>query len=196
MIYKELVNLENLFQCWREFKKGKSGRLDILSFEFYLEDNIFKLHRELVNCSYRHSPYEQFHIWDPKHRLISKAGVRDRLVHHIVFAALTKIFDKTFIYHSYSSRLDKGTHLAVVNLNKVLRQVSRNYRRPVYALKCDIKKFFDSVSHQKLLAIIKKRLKDRSLLWLIGEIVGSFVKPVDKNSRERAYRLILTKVYL
>lgn len=48
----------------------------------------------------------------------------------------------------------------VVNLNiereqleRYLRKASDNYRRPFYALKCDVKKFFDSISHVTLLAL-------------------------------------------
>lgn len=145
-----------------------------MEFERCLEDNIFKLHYELSSGRYQHGPYSTFHIYDPKHRVISKALVRDRLVHHVVFNELYRIFDPTFIHHSYSSRLNKGTHLAVLNLFHCLRQVSRNYTQTVHILKCDVKKFFWSVDHQKLLAIIQSKIKDEKFLWLINEIVKSF----------------------
>lgn len=60
-----------------------------MEFERYLEDNIFKLHDELVNQTYRHNPYVKFHIYDPKYRIIHKAIVKDRLVHHIVLRNYT-----------------------------------------------------------------------------------------------------------
>jgi len=173
------VSLENLFLSWQEFKKGKSERPDVMEFELYLEDNIFSLHNELVNQVYRHGSYKTFYIQDPKPRRISKAKVRDRLVHHVVFNELYRLFNPQFIYHSYSSRMERGTHLAVKNLAHCLRKVSRNYTRPAYALKCDIRKFFDSVSHQKLLELIKNKIKDRRFLWLVEEIVRSF-SVVDK----------------
>jgi len=157
-----------------------------MEFERYLEDNIFKLHSELANLTYKHDPYIKFHIYDPKHRIIHKAEVKDRLVHHIVFKELYKIFNSTFIYHSYSSRNNKGTHLAVKNLSDTLRKVSSNYTQSVYVLKCDIKKFFHSVSHQKLFEIIKNRVKDPKLLWLVWQIISSFSTPVDNfPQRER-----------
>jgi len=187
-IYDNLISLENILNCWNEFKKGKSKKYDVMEFERYLEDNIFKLHSELVGLTYRHDPYVKFDIYDPKHRIIHKAEVKDRLVHHIVFKELYKIFNPTFIYHSYSSRDNKGTHLAVKNLSDTLRKVSSNYIQPVYVLKCDIKKFFHSVSHQKLFAIIKNRVKDPKFLWLIWQIISSFSTPVEnfpQRERER-----------
>lgn len=180
--------MENILTCWDEFKKGKSKKYDVMEFERYLEDNIFGLHSQLANLTYRHDPYVKFHIYDPKYRIIHKAEVKDRLVHHIVFKELYKIFNLTFIYHSYSSRDNKGTHLAVNNLSNVLRKASKNYTKPVYVLKCDIKKFFHSVSHQKLFEIIKNRVKDPKFLWLIWQIISSFSTPVEnfpQRERER-----------
>jgi retron-type reverse transcriptase len=183
-IYNNLISLENILLCWYEFRKGKSKKLDVMEFERYLEDNIFQLHSELANQNYKHGAYKQFHIFDPKHRIIHKATVKDRLVHHIVFKELYKIFNYTFIYHSYSSRKNKGTHLAVKNLFYALRRASSNYSEPVYVLKCDIKKFFHSVSHQKLFETIKNRVKDDKFLWLIWEIISSFSMAGDKFSRK------------
>jgi len=165
-----------------------------MEFERHLEDNIFKLHWELVNLTYRHDPYSQFHIYDPKHRIIHRAEVKDRLVHHRVFKELYKIFDPTFIYHSYSSRDNKGTHLAICNLSKALRKTSRNYTRMVYVLKCDVKKFFHSVSHEKLFEIIKNRINDPKFLWLIKQIISSFSITVENSPQRERERELKEKV--
>ena len=186
--FRDVISLENLFLCWRDFRKGKRGKSDIQGFEFNLEDNVFELHSDLSSQVYHHGPYYTFHICDPKYRVISKASVRDRLVHHLVFNELYRIFEPSFIYHSYSSRLNKGTHLAVRNLNNALRKISKNYRQNVYVLKCDVKQFFHSVSHQKLFAIIKQKTKDEKFLWLVSNIIDSFNSTGDnfpERERER-----------
>ena len=168
----------------------------MMEFERHLEDNIFILHDELLSLKYRHGYYSTFNIYDPKHRVISKANVCDRLVHHLVFQELYRVFEPTFIHHSYSSRIGKGTHLAVTNVSRCLRATSRNYTKTVYALKCDIKKFFWSVSHPKLLAIIKQRISDERFLALTQELIESFPRFTDVQSererereREREYFL-------
>lgn len=172
--FDKIISLENIFSTWREFRTGKSNRPDVMEFEYNLEDNLFVLHDELSAGVYRHSPYHTFYIYDPKHRVISKATVRDRVVHHLVFKELYRIFDPLFIYHSYSSRLGRGTHLAVNSLARALRAASRNYTRPCFALKCDIRRFFDSVPHGKLMAIIQNKIKDSRFLRLTEEILRSF----------------------
>ncbi|MBI2454081.1 MAG: group II intron reverse transcriptase domain-containing protein [Parcubacteria group bacterium] len=173
-IFTDLISPQNLFRAWAEFKKGKTRRKDVILFEFNLEKNIFNLHQQLKNKTYRHQSYTSFYINDPKQRHIHKATVRDRIVHHAVFLALTPIFEATFIYDSYSCRKGKGTHKGVRNLNKILRKMSRNNTQSCFALKCDLKKFFKSVNHQTLLAIIKRKIKDIDVLWLIDEIIESF----------------------
>lgn len=153
-LWEQITSLENLLLGWKEFRTGKRKRKDVSKFEMSLEYNLLLLHRQLLIGNYRPSPYFSFYITDPKLRHIHKAAVRDRVVHQAVFRILNPIFDKDFIYDSYSSRSGKGTHRAVKRLQTFCRKLSRNYRRPAWILKCDIKKFFDSVDHQILMELI------------------------------------------
>ena len=152
-------------------------------FEMDLEQNIFRLHRELISKTYRHGPYRCFWICDPKLRRIHKATVRDRVLHHAVFRILNLVFDPTFIPTSFSCRLGRGTHRGVMAVEKMLRGVSRNYTHPGYVLKCDVKKFFDSVDHNILLEILGRRIKDQEVMWLLKMIVESH--PAITRERER-----------
>ncbi len=163
-----------MFLAWREFRRGKRNKPDVQEFEFNLEDNLFGLHLELIGGAWRHSHYTAFNVCDPKLRRIHKACVRDRVLHQAVFRILYPIFDKSFIFDSYSCRLKRGTHRAVNKLEKFCRQLSRNNNRNIFALKCDIKKFFDSVDQNILLRLIKKRITDENTVWLIEKIIKSF----------------------
>jgi len=175
-MFDQISSLENLFAAWREFCRGKRGRRDVQEFERNLEDHVFGLHHELISGSYRHGSYHRFHIYDPKHRIIHKASVRDRLVHHAIYRVLYPVFDRSFIYDSYSCRIKKGTHAAVRRLDAFTRKCSRSYSLPCFALKFDIKKFFDSVDHGILMEILRRRLGTRKTLELLLEIVSSFSK--------------------
>lgn len=181
MTYDNLISIENLFQAWEEFKKGKLKKKDVQEFHRNLEDHLFELHRKLKNKTYRRGSYQDFYVNDPKRRHIHKANVSDRIVHHLLYKYLYEIFDKTFIYDSYSCRLNKGTHKAVKRLTKFTRKVSKNYTGDCWALKCDIKKFFASVDHKILKNLIERKIKDKNIPWLIGEVIDSFkpgVKPL------------------
>lgn len=177
-IYKDLFNkiisLDNLFNSWDEFKIDKRNKPDVLKFEWQLERNIFDLHDALRNKCYHHSPYSTFYIQDPKQRRISKARVCDRILHHAIFTILNPLFEPTFISHSFSCRVNKGTHKGVQALAKFLRKESRNNTRECYALKCDVQKFFNSVNHKILIEILCKKIKDKNTIWLLEEIISSY----------------------
>jgi len=173
-VFDKIVSIENLFLAWDNFKVGKTKKKDVQAFEWKLEENIFQLHRQLRRCSYKHGDYTSFYIRDPKQRRIHKAEVRDRILHHAIFSILNHIFELTFISHSFSCRVGFGTHKGFLALEKFIRKTSCNYTKPCYVLKCDIKKFFDTVNHDILKGILKRRIKDEKAIWLLGEIIDSF----------------------
>ncbi len=173
-LFEKIISLENLFSAWRGFKKGKTNKKDVQNFEFNLENNLFRLHEELKNNNYQHSHYTAFNVSDPKLRRIHKATVRDRVLHHAIFRLLYPLFDKSFIYGSYSCRTGKGTHRAVKWLEKFCRQLSKNNTQNIFALKCDIKKFFDSINQDILLKLIRNKITDKNSIWLIEKIIKSF----------------------
>jgi retron-type reverse transcriptase len=173
-LFSQITSLENLFAAWDEFKKDKQYKKDVMSFEFHLEQNIFKLHRDLLTKKYSHRPYTDFFIRDPKVRHIHKAAVRDRVLHHALYQILNPLIDKTFIPNSFSCRIDKGVHKGVLALERMIRAESKNFTRTCFVMKCDVQKFFDSVDHQVLFSILKKKIADPDTLWLLREIVESF----------------------
>ncbi len=173
-MFEQIVSLENLLLSWREFRRGKRSKPDVQLFEFNLEDNLWQIHRELTADLYVNDPYTSFYIADPKPRHIHKASVRDRVVHQAIFRVLYSVFDPSFIHDSYSCRVDKGTHRAVLRLNHFLNQVSYNNTQLTYALKCDIKKFFDSIDQTTLLKLLKKKIGDARLFSLVNKIISSF----------------------
>lgn len=183
-LFWKIISPENLFRSWNVFKANKRNKPDVALFELNLESNIFGLYRDLKGGSYRHGSYKSFWIHDPKLRRIHKAIVRDRVLHHAVFRILNPIFEPTFIPTSFSCRVGKGTHRGFRFLADTIRAVSQNYTRRCFVLKCDIRKFFDSVDHKILLAVLKCRIKDREAVGLLEEIVRSYSLPLTRE-RER-----------
>ncbi len=143
-------------------------------FERRLEDNLFEIQDELISGHYRHSPYEPFTIHDPKQRTIHKALVRDRVVHQAIINVIEPLFEQRFIHDSYSCRVGKGTHAAVSRLQGFFRQASKNGMRTIYAVKCDVRKFFASVNHETLLSFLAKRISDPDTMTLLRLIIESF----------------------
>lgn len=173
-LFEEMISAERLFDAWNQFQKGKRQRADVLAYVRHLEKNIFRLSRDLKALLYKHSPYGSFFIQDPKVRHIRKACVQDRLVHQAVYSVLTPIFEPRFIHDLYSSRLGKGTHAGVNALARMTRKVSKNYTQACWALKCDVRKFYDSVDHKRLTEFLARIIKDDAAMWLLKTIIESF----------------------
>jgi len=173
-LFEKIISLENLLAAWREFKRGKTSKLDVLEFYSTLEESFFELHETLREQTYQPAPYQDFFIADPKLRHIHKAIIRDRVVHQALFRILYPDFDKTFIHDSYSSRVGKGTHAGVRQLARYANKITANHTRPAYALKCDIKKFFDSIDHIILFRLLQKRIRDPEALRLVRTLIESF----------------------
>jgi RNA-directed DNA polymerase len=165
-IYDEITSKENLYRAAFNAAKGKRYTDSSADFFFRLEDEIENLHRALAAETYSHGPYRQFTIRDPKKRLISAAPFRDRVVHHAVNDVIEPKIDRTFAFHSYACRSEKGTHRAV---DTAQRYIKNNE----LCLHGDVKKYFPSINHGILKTIIARKIKDAKLLRLIGIIIDS-----------------------
>mgnify|MGYP000005134036 CR=1 FL=1 len=173
-IYYKLITKQNVFRGYKGFLVGKKKKKDVIRFDGQKEENLKSIRKSLIFKTYKPQGYSQFYVRDPKTRIIHKACVIDRIVHHIVSDQLEKIFEPTFIFHSYACRKHKGTHKGVFALQKMAISASRNNRRNCWILKCDIKKFFASMNHKILLRILSKKIKDKDFLALLGKIIDSF----------------------
>lgn len=179
VIFDDVVSLKGLFSAWRRFSKGKRSKKDVNAFELHLEDNLFSLHQRLVSGEWRPDPYQAFLVQDPKLRRIHKASVADRVLYQAVYQALYPLFDKHFIHDSYASRDMKGTHRGVERFKVFAKKASGNHRQPAFVLKCDVRKFFDSIDHDILLDLLGRCLGNRlsnesRLRALLEKIIRSF----------------------
>lgn len=178
--YNHIISLENLYQAWQEFIRGKKNKKDVAEFAFNLSSNICQLHLDLKDSMYEHGGYQAFAINDPKPRKIHKASVRDRLLHHAIYRCLYLNLElrQRFVYDSYSCRNSKGTHKALERFRILARAVSRRHHRTCWVLKCDVKKFFDSIDHEILLLILSRHFNDSQIIALFKNVIESFsVRP-------------------
>ena len=190
-LYIQITSKKNLFLAYKKARKGKSKKEYVNKFCESLEGNLSQLRLELLFHIYNPKPLKTFIVRDPKTRKISKSDFRDRVVHHALINTIEPIFDKTFIYDSYANRKGKGTLAALERFDKFKRKVSRNGKIngwfnnnqvKGYCLKADIKHYFQTVDHNTLLAIIKKKIQCQRTIWLIKKILGNYSE-VGKQGR-------------
>ncbi|MBI1968980.1 hypothetical protein HYS49_03645 [Candidatus Woesearchaeota archaeon] len=172
-LYARLCSYENLFFAYKKARKGKTQKEYVIEFEKKLKDNILQLRSELLLHAYRPRPLKTFIIRDPKTRKISKSAFRDRVVHHALCTVIAPLFEKDFIYDSFANRKGKGTLKAIERFESFRQRVSKNNTRRVFALKADIKKYFENVNHSLLLEVVKRKVSDKKVLWLIKIILAN-----------------------
>ena len=176
--------MKNLILAWKKARKGKTKKDYVIEFEKNLGDNLRELHYELKYQIYKPQSLKTFILCDPKTRRISKSDFRDRIVHHAWVRVIEPIFDKTFIYDSCANRKGKGNLFAIKRFYKFMRKVSRNGKIngwfnnnqiKGFCLKADIKHYFEEVDHEILLNIIKEKITDEKVIWLIERILNNNV---------------------
>lgn len=177
----ELCSPENLFLAYQKARKGKTTKEYVIEFEENLLENLAQLRNELLFHSYRPKPLKTFIIRDPKVRKISKSHFRDRIIHHAVCNIIEPYFERHFIYDSYANRKRKGTLKAIKRFNDFSRKVSRNHTQRAYALKADIKQYFETVDHKTLKTIIQTEIKDKRVLWLISVILSNYESKISNQ---------------
>ena len=160
--------------AWRVFRSGKTKKNDVQRFELALETKLFALHESLLRKTYTVAPYEAFFVKDPKLRHIHKAQVTDRVVHQALFQVLYPIIDRTLSSSVCSARSGYGTHRGVRMLFRALRRLSNNWKREVWVLKVDIKKFFDTTDHSILKTQLGSFAFDDNTTALLYTIIDSF----------------------
>lgn len=182
--YGKLYSFENLELAFKKARKRKSKKPYVKEFEADLLNELNKLKQELEFQIYKPQSLNRFIVRDPKTRTIHASAFRDRVVYHALVNIIGPVFEKRFIYDSYASRINKGTHNAIWRFDKFKRKISNNGRLTDnaldnnsvqgYVLKADIKHYFDTVDHEVLLNIIERQIKDKKVIWLIQQILNNF----------------------
>lgn len=135
-------------------RRHKTRKLYVEDFGLRREQWVVRLQRELVEGSWKPSPYGHFTIHDPRTRLISAAPFPDRVVHHALCNVLDPILQRRIIADSFSCQQGKGTEAA----RERCRRYTNRYR---YVLKADIRKFIQSVDQQRLLEKLERMIRCR-----------------------------------
>lgn len=190
------IKFEELLQAYYDCRSNKRFTANALAFELNYESELIKLLDEINTGVYQPGRSIAFIVHKPVQREIFAADFRDRIVHHLIINKLNHLFERKFIYDSYSCRIGKGTHFAIKRVDRFIRKCSKNYTEDSYVLKLDIQGFFMHINkhilHDKLTNFIERNyhLNDKSIiLQLIRKIVfnsptkGCIIKGCKSNWR-------------
>ena len=169
-LYEQIYSFENLHEAYLNARKCKRYRREVLEFTHNLEENLISIQNDLVWKTYSVGRYREFYVTEPKKRLVMALPFRDRVVQWAIYRILNPLLDKTYILDSYACRNGYGAHRAMHRVQYWMRKMDRA-TVPIFVLKMDVSKYFYRVDHDVLMSIIRRRIADDDLLWLLETIV-------------------------
>lgn len=196
--FEKIYSFANLYEAYRKARLGKRWKEAAIKFEVNLFEALHSLSDQLQDRTYTLSPYYTFKVYEPKERTVMSNGYKDRVIQHsLCDNVLEPTLTKTFIYDNSASQVGKGTDFAMQRIKTQLRHyyfarkaADVGYRQEnelpllpaseigaTYAdgwvLKCDIRKYFYNIPHDKLKQILARYITDEGVLWLLFMIIDS-----------------------
>ena len=165
-LFEKILSFENVLKATKKARRGKRYKASTARFEYNLENGILKIIDVLKNKTYEPGSYYDFYIHDPKKRLICAAPYFDRVIHHALGNIIGPIIENSFIHDTYACMKEKGTHKAVQRYKEFQKENT-------YVLKCDIRKYYESIDHEILLNKVEHKIKCRDTIWLVRNIINS-----------------------
>ena len=158
---------ENLRLAFWKASRGKRARADQRAYAANLDAELAALREGLLEGSYPVGEYRRFTIHEPKERTICAAAFRERVLHHGLMNVLEPWVERWLVPDSFACRKGKGQLAAV-------RRARELAGRHGWFLKCDVRKYFDSIPHEGLEAMLERRIKDRAVREWLMRIVGTY----------------------
>ncbi|MCL2414958.1 MAG: reverse transcriptase domain-containing protein [Bacteroidales bacterium] len=166
-LIEKIADLDNLYLAYYKTNKGKQTKKEALDYRQNLQSQIVLLREQILSGNISTGNYHYFKIYDPKERLICAASFPERVLHHAIMNICHPFFEKTLIFDTYATRIDKGIYKALEKAKKAMH----NYQ---YVAKLDFRKYFDSIPHEILRQKLATKFKDKQLLALFDKIIDSY----------------------
>ena len=167
---------DNLYSAYREVaaNKGAPGvdNITIGDFTAALDRNVTQLEQQLRDGTYTPQSIKRVHIPKPgtnETRPLGIPTVRDRVVQNALRHVLEPILERQFAEHSYGFRPNRGCKDA---LRRVDRLVKAGYK---YTVDVDLKSYFDTIPHDRLVKELRKHVSDNSVIGLVEKFLQAQV---------------------
>jgi hypothetical protein len=166
-LFEQIVDRDNLRRALHRAMLGKQDRPEVRRFAQHQESRLPIMAAQLRASTFPVGRFQQFVIHDPKERIITAPCFAERVLHHAIMNVCEPYLDRWLIADTYACRTGKGRLAA-------LHRAQEFAGRYAFFLKLDIRKYFDSVSHNILIAQLQRRFKDARLLDLLARIIQNF----------------------
>lgn len=168
----KVYNEANLYSAYREVasNKGSAGvdHITIEDFTAGLVRNLTKLEDQLRDGSYRPQSIRRVNIPKPGSRETRPLGiptVRDRVAQAALRHVLEPILERQFAEHSYGFRPSRGCKDALRRVDKLLKSGLK------YTVDVDLKSYFDTIPHDRLIGELRKYVADNTVIGLVEKFL-------------------------
>jgi RNA-directed DNA polymerase len=185
-LMERILERNNVYQAWVRVRSNRgapgSDGMSLEDFPDYAREHWREIRQSLMDGRYQPRPVRRVVIPKPHGKGERKLGVPcvvDRVIQQAILQVLSPIFDPGFSESSFGSRPKRSAHGAI---QQVKTFVKVGYR---YVVDLDLEKFFDTVNHDVLMSRVARKVKDKTLLALIGRylragvMVGSNFEPTE-----------------
>jgi len=167
-LYDKVLSERNLLASFQQVaaKKGAAGvdHVTTQQFEKQLPDSIWELADALKHGTFRPQAIRRVHIPKPgstETRPLGIPTVRDRVVQAAIVNVIEPIFERDFAEHRYGFRPGRGCKDALRRVDQLVKQ---GY---VHVVDADLKSYFDTIPHDRLMDRLQAKIADGTLLSLI-----------------------------
>jgi RNA-directed DNA polymerase len=165
-LFDKIADRENLRLAFYRAARGKRHRSDVIRFSDQLDSQLDEIRAQVLVGNVSVGRRHQFEIFDPKRRMITAPCFAERVLHHAIMNVCEPIFERRLIADTYACRRGRGR-------NAALQKAKEFCRRWSWALKFDVRKYFDSICHQQLMVLLERAFKEKRLLALFWRIIAS-----------------------
>ena len=176
--FEKLTDFGNLYRAYlvslRSLKnRRKADRFRLIALEYLLV-----MKNELISRTYRIGAYHEFTITEPKVRQVMAGTFRDKVLQHCLCDnVLLPRMAGVFLRNNFAGQLGKGTLFGLDTLSGHLCSYYAENGCAGYILKCDISKFFYSISHDAVKQTLRQYFDDDGILWICDLFLDSTPDP-------------------
>ena len=199
----QIVSDRNLDEAIKAVRRNKGAAgvdgMQVEELDRYFEKHRAEIKAAILSKKYKPDPVRRVYIpkANGKKRPLGIPTVKDRVIQQAIAQVLTPEFEPCFSNSSHGYRPGRSVHTA---MEQVLNYLNQGYE---WVVDLDIEKFFDTVNHDKLISILRKRVEDATTLNLIRRFLragimedGLVSPPEDGVPQGGPLSPLLSNIYL